>query len=64
MSKELLLMIWLAAPAIAQTDPSEFLLQMRDKVLHTLDRLPRYMCTQTINRSQYEPEGLTRSSRC
>lgn len=64
MSKELLLMIWLAAPAIAQTDPSEFLLQIRDKVLHTLDRLPRYMCTQTINRSQYEPDRPAYVTNC
>lgn len=56
MRKELLLLVWLAAPAVAQIDPGEYLLQIRDKVLHSLGRLPRYMCTQTINRSQYEPD--------
>ncbi len=40
---------------MAQPDPSELLLRVRDKVVHTLDRLPRYMCTQTIDRSVYEP---------
>jgi len=37
----------------AQPDPSELLLRAREKVLNTLDRLPRYMCTQTIDRSVY-----------
>jgi len=64
MRKELLLLAWLAAPAMAQTDPSEFLLQIRDKVLHALDRLPRYMCTQTINRSQYEPDRYAYIKNC
>jgi len=40
---------------MAQPDPSELLQRVREKVLNTLDRLPRYMCTQTINRSVYEP---------
>jgi len=41
---------------MAQPDPSELLLRVRDRVVNTLDRLPRYMCTQTIDRSQYEPD--------
>ena len=40
---------------MAQPNPSKLLLRVRDKVVHTLDRLPRYMCTQTIDRSVYEP---------
>jgi hypothetical protein len=40
---------------MAQPDPSELLLHVCDKVVHTLDRLPRYMCTQTIDPSVYEP---------
>ncbi len=40
---------------MAQPNPSELLLRARDKVIYTLDRLPRYMCTQTIDRSLYEP---------
>jgi hypothetical protein len=64
MRKKLLLLVWIAAPAMAQTDPSEFLLQIRVKVLHALDRLPRYMCTQTINRSQYEPDCYAFAKNC
>jgi hypothetical protein len=41
---------------MAQPDPSELLLRVRETVLHTVDRLPRYMCTQTVDRSQYEPD--------
>ena len=41
---------------MAQPDPSELLLRVRDTVVNTLNRLPRYMCTQTIDRSQYEPD--------
>jgi hypothetical protein len=40
---------------MAQPDPGELLLRVREKVVNTLDRLPRYMCTQTIDRSVYEP---------
>lgn len=64
MRKELLLLVWLRLSAMAQTDPSELLLQVRDRVLHTLDRLPRYMCTQTVNRSQYEPDRYVYLKSC
>jgi hypothetical protein len=64
MCKKLFLLAWIAAPAMAQTDPGEFLLQIRDKVLQALDRLPRYMCTQTINRSQFEPDRHVSIENC
>src|SRR5450759_1035559 len=56
MHRQLLLLAGLAARLMAQPDPSELLLRVREKVLHTVDRLPRYLCTQTIDRSQYEPD--------
>jgi hypothetical protein len=52
----LLLPAVLAARLMAQPDPSELLLRVRENVMRTVDRLPRYMCTQTIDRSQYEPD--------
>jgi hypothetical protein len=64
MRKEVLWLVWLAAPAMGQTDPGQLLLQVRDKVLRSLGRLPRYMCTQTINRSQYEPDRHTYIKNC
>ncbi len=42
----------------AQPDPSDLLLRVRDRVLNTADRLPRYLCTQTVDRWQYEPGGI------
>ncbi len=42
----------------AQPDPSDLLLRVRDRVLNKADRLPRYLCTQTIDRWQYEPGGI------
>jgi hypothetical protein len=56
MRGQLLLLAGLTARRMAQPDPSELLLRVREKVLATVDRLPRYLCTQTIDRSQYEPD--------
>jgi hypothetical protein len=42
----------LAARLVAQEDPSAVLQRVREKVGQTLDRLPRYMCTQVTERSQ------------
>src|SRR5580658_1273107 len=39
----------------AQPDPGDLLQRVTKKVLDTVDRLPKYICTQTIDRSQYEP---------
>jgi hypothetical protein len=39
----------------AQPDPGDLLRRVTTKVLDTVGRLPKYMCTQTIDRSQYEP---------
>lgn len=39
----------------AQTDPSILLQRATQKVLDAVSRLPRYICTQTIDRSQFEP---------
>jgi hypothetical protein len=41
----------------AQPDPGDLLQRVTSKVLETVDRLPKYMCTQTIDRSQYEPQA-------
>lgn len=54
--RQLLLLASLVGRVMAQPDPNELLLRVREKVLDTVDRLPRYMCTQTIDRSQYDPD--------
>jgi hypothetical protein len=38
-----------------QPQPGDLLQRVTQKVLDTVGRLPKYMCTQTIDRSQYEP---------
>src|SRR5437868_14750234 len=45
-------------------NPRDLLLRVRDKVLDTVDRLPRYMCTQTIDRFRYEPATILEVSSC
>jgi hypothetical protein len=37
-------------------DPTEVLLNVRKKVMATLERLPNYLCTETIDRSTLVPE--------
>ena len=64
MRRQLFLLASLVARVMAQPDPSELLLRVREKVLHTVDRLPRYMCTQTIDRSQYEPDRVVYVKDC
>src|SRR5580658_6918773 len=59
---------WLAALGIvmtlqAQEDPKDLLLRAREQVTDSTSKLPRYMCTQTIDRVQYEnPTG--RNTKC
>ena len=62
--RRLLLWVALAASLRAQPDPAELLLRVRDRVLNTVDRLPRYLCTQTVDRAQYEPSGIVGETNC
>jgi hypothetical protein len=39
----------------AQPDPTDLLLRVRARIAQSQNRLPRYMCTQTIDRYQYQP---------
>jgi hypothetical protein len=49
--------------AWAQTDdPRALLLRVRDNVTDTVGRLPKYMCTLTVDRAQYAPDPIHRSS--
>ena len=53
-----------AQPNQAQQDPKDLLLSVRRRVMETVRRLPRYMCTETIDRSQYEPDVVRQGSAC
>lgn len=58
-----MLLLCAIAPCRAQPDP--YLLQrVTQEVLDTVDRLPRYLCTQTIDRSQFEPIPGTAKDDC
>jgi hypothetical protein len=61
---------WLAFPSVAaaltiylplcaasqnRDDPSDVLMQTRQSVMQTVRQLPRYVCTQTVDRKRYEP---------
>jgi hypothetical protein len=48
----------------AQPDPGDLLQRVTKKVLDTVGRLPKYMCTQTIDRSQYEPAAGAAGHSC
>lgn len=60
----ILLLLGLAAFVKAQDDTNNVLLSARRTVMETLNRLPRYVCTQTIERSRYEPERTPRGHSC
>jgi hypothetical protein len=51
-----LLLLALAGSLGAVDDPEALLQGTRQKVMDTVERLPRYVCTQTVTRSHYEPE--------
>ncbi len=48
----------------AQQEPMELLRRVQARVANSLDRLPRYMCTQTIDRDRYEPDVHDRVAPC
>jgi hypothetical protein len=43
------------AAAQNQDDPKELLLRLRENIMGTVGRLPKYVCTQTVDRTRYEP---------
>jgi hypothetical protein len=59
-----ILMLSIPAGISAQDKPINLLRLLQSKVADSVDRMPRYMCTQTIDRSQYEPDIPNGSTRC
>jgi hypothetical protein len=65
----LLLLLWVFAGCAgawqdsAQEDAAKLLLNIRKKVVQTVTRLPKYLCTETVDRSTFQPgvEVLNRS---
>jgi hypothetical protein len=58
------LMCGLAAVAYAQQNPMDLLRRVRAKVAESLERQPRYMCTETVERSEYESGRRYIASSC
>jgi len=58
MRTKLLLLCSLALSLRAQEDPRDLLAMVRGRLEDTIKRLPRYICTQTIERTQYGPAPL------
>ena len=54
----------IATSALAQQNPMDLLRRVQARVADSLDRLPRYMCTQTIDRPRYEPDVRDRNPAC
>ena len=48
----------------AQQNPTDLLLRARARIAESQNRLPRYMCTQTIDRYQYQPNVPDHSLAC
>jgi hypothetical protein len=60
----LLLVFSVAAGMRAQQDSANLLRLVQARVSDSLDRLPRYMCTQTIDRTVYWPDVDVAGSAC
>ena len=54
-ARVILLWVMFAGTSVAQTDPVELLRQIRHRVAEGVSRLPRYMCTETVDRSSFRP---------
>jgi hypothetical protein len=52
-----LLLCGVAVPIQGEDNAKNVLVQVRRGVMDTLKRLPKYVCTQTIDRNRYEPDS-------
>ena len=59
-----LLALSIATGLEAQQDPTDLLVRVRARIEESLNRLPNYMCTQTIGRYQYQSVVPDRSHAC
>jgi hypothetical protein len=64
MRSGLLLAFSIAAVVRAQQEPMDLLRRVQARVGDSADRMPRYMCTQTVDRAMYERDVHDRISAC
>src|ERR1700689_1821259 len=65
----LLLLCAIATSGLAQEDfrggdPESLLLQVRKKVMAKVSQLPKYLCTETIDRSTFQPKATVIGRSC
>jgi hypothetical protein len=48
----------------AQDNPNDLITRVSQKILDSVNRLPRYVCTLTIDRAVYEPRGGSPAQTC
>src|SRR5271169_2282511 len=60
----LALLLAVAVAAQAQDDPKELLLRVSQRVMEAVNRLPKYICTLTIDRAEYKSNGIVEAHSC
>jgi hypothetical protein len=60
----MLLLFGLVLAVQAQDDPLDLLRRVSHNVMETIDRMPKYVCTQTIDRSEYRLNGVIKADSC
>jgi hypothetical protein len=65
----LCLLLWAIANSVAaqQSSPDDakvLLFEVRKNMMKTIDRLPKYLCTETVDRSTFQPEAETKNRSC
>ena len=64
MRTRLVLLVSISLAVQAQDDPKDLLMRASQKVLDTVNRLPKYMCTLSIDRAQYKTNAGFSTGSC
>lgn len=64
MWRRLVISFVLAKGIQAQSEPVELLRRVKAKLSNSINRVPRYMCTETIDRSIYQSDRVDRGVSC
>lgn len=64
MRMRLTLLLSMSAAIQAQDDPKDLLVQASQKVMDTVNRLPKYVCTLTIDRAEYKTSDVLSTGSC
>src|ERR1700733_2749387 len=64
MPTRLALFVSLSVALLAQDDPQDLLMRVSQRIRDTVDRLPKYVCTLTIDRAEYQPNSVLPTYSC